>query len=159
MRVPESLKLKGFFIFMTYKEKLLDPRWQKKRLEILERDGWTCQLCADTKTTLHIHHFCYSKDFNPWEVDNDALTTYCKHCHTIIEHRLKDAKDVYKVIKNEYIVGYTLLAVFYLCYENVTDIFLYDEKYNKLSFLTCLPSDFINFIYSHFVNTNTLLHG
>jgi len=28
---------------MTYKEKLLDPRWQKKRLEVLERDGWACR--------------------------------------------------------------------------------------------------------------------
>ena len=24
---------------MTYKEKLLDPRWQKKRLQILDRDN------------------------------------------------------------------------------------------------------------------------
>ena len=26
----------------TYKQKLKDPRWQKKRLKVLERDDWKC---------------------------------------------------------------------------------------------------------------------
>jgi len=28
---------------LTYSEKLKDPRWQKKRLEILSRDNFTCE--------------------------------------------------------------------------------------------------------------------
>ena len=32
---------------MGYSEKLKDPRWQKKRLEILERDNFRCQYCGD----------------------------------------------------------------------------------------------------------------
>jgi glutaredoxin-related protein len=68
---------------MTYKEKLLDPRWQKKRLKILERDGFRCQLCQDPSSTLHVHHEKYSGE--PWEVDNIYLITYCKHCHPVVE--------------------------------------------------------------------------
>ena len=66
---------------MTYSEKLKDPRWQKKRLEILQRDNFTCQLCGDTETTLHIHHKKYFKNKEPWDINNKYLVTLCKHCH------------------------------------------------------------------------------
>lgn len=68
---------------MTYSEKLKDPRWQKKRLQILNRDNWTCQKCLDKETTLHVHHLEYNG--NPWEVDNNKLITLCDDCHDIIE--------------------------------------------------------------------------
>ena len=35
-----------------YSQKLKDPRWQKKRLQILERDEWNCQICHDNESTL-----------------------------------------------------------------------------------------------------------
>ncbi len=35
-----------------YLEKLKDPRWQKKRLAVMERAGWKCQCCSETKKTL-----------------------------------------------------------------------------------------------------------
>lgn len=73
---------------MTYAEKLQDPRWQKKRLKILERDEWKCRLCFDTNATLHIHHKKYHKE--PWDVDNDFLITYCKHCHVFVEENDRD---------------------------------------------------------------------
>lgn len=68
---------------MTYKEKLLDPRWQKKRLEILERDNWTCGHCGDTETTLHVHHFYYEKGKDPWEIDDYGLMAVCADCHAV----------------------------------------------------------------------------
>lgn len=68
----------------TYSEKLKDPRWQKKRLEILSRDNWRCTKCGEDKATLHVHHVSYGGD--PWEVDSILLVTLCEHCHTIIEH-------------------------------------------------------------------------
>lgn len=64
----------------TYREKLLDPRWQKKRLAILERDGWACQLCFDSESTLHVHHRWYEGS-DPWDVPDDALLTLCEECH------------------------------------------------------------------------------
>jgi hypothetical protein len=66
---------------MTYLEKLKDPRWQKKRLEILQRDNWTCQCCGDTENTLHVHHWFYKKGKDPWEYDAEDLSTLCEDCH------------------------------------------------------------------------------
>jgi hypothetical protein len=63
--------------FKLYK----DPRWQKKRLEILERDEWCCQICFDPENTLHVHHRYYIKDKKPWEYENDTLVTLCEECH------------------------------------------------------------------------------
>lgn len=68
----------------TYSEKLLDPRWQKKRLEIMEREGFSCAFCADKTKTLHIHHYCYSKGKEPWEYDNRDLVCICASCHEFI---------------------------------------------------------------------------
>ncbi|MFP4017948.1 MAG: HNH endonuclease [Bacteroidales bacterium] len=68
---------------MTYAEKLKDPKWQKKRLEILERDNWTCQVCGNTKKTLHVHHFKYNS--NPWNTPELFLTTVCEDCHREVQ--------------------------------------------------------------------------
>lgn len=65
----------------NYVEKLKDPRWQKKRLEIFKRDNWRCCLCGDTENTLHVHHLRYKKNADPWDYDNDDLITLCESCH------------------------------------------------------------------------------
>jgi len=66
---------------ITYQEKLKNPRWQKKRLEILERDNWTCQICHDDETTLVVHHRCYMPDKEPWDYPDHLLITLCEDCH------------------------------------------------------------------------------
>jgi hypothetical protein len=76
---------------MTYKEQLQDPRWQKKRLEILNRDDFKCQYCKSGKITLHVHHLCYLKGLKIWEYDNELLITLCKDHHDLIH-------DLQKVI-------------------------------------------------------------
>lgn len=68
---------------MTYAEKLKDPRWQRKRLEVLNRDKFTCQCCQATLIELHIHHKKYSGE--PWEAPSEDLITLCKHCHLVVE--------------------------------------------------------------------------
>jgi hypothetical protein len=65
----------------TYSEKLKDPRWQKKRLEILQRDGWACRRCGDKETTLHVHHRRYLPKRDPWDYDPEYLATLCEVCH------------------------------------------------------------------------------
>lgn len=74
---------------MNYSELLKDPRWQKKRLEILERDNWECVLCGDGEKTLHVHHLCYKK--KPWSVKNNHLVTLCKDCHKKETEKLNEA--------------------------------------------------------------------
>jgi hypothetical protein len=79
----------------TYSEKLRHPKWQKKRLEILNRDNFTCKMCNDTETELHIHHLEYNGD--PHEVSIDKLLTVCKHCHFILEDAKKQDINVIKI--------------------------------------------------------------
>lgn len=67
---------------MKYSDKLKDPRWQKKRLEIFERDGFCCVYCFDDSSMLSVHHLYYDKK-NPWESDNDILVTLCESCHNM----------------------------------------------------------------------------
>lgn len=63
----------------AYAEKLKDPRWQRKRLSVMERDHWRCRICGDKDTTLNVHHLYYEGE--PWEVPDDALLTVCAPCH------------------------------------------------------------------------------
>jgi len=60
---------------MKYSDLLKDPRWQKKRLEILQRDEFSCQICFDTKSTLHVHHRRYISDCKPWEYPEHVLVS------------------------------------------------------------------------------------
>lgn len=64
---------------MKYSEKLKDPRWQKKRLAIFERDGWKCVACDAKDKTLHVHHSSYHGE--PWEAPDEELDTLCDYCH------------------------------------------------------------------------------
>lgn len=73
-----------------YAQKLKDPRWQKKRLQILERDEWTCQECGDAETTLHVHHKRYG-DGEPWEAPDAWLVTLCEDCHAVETEELPGA--------------------------------------------------------------------
>lgn len=66
---------------MTYLEKLKDPRWQRKRKEIIDRDKSTCTVCGDTESQLHVHHGYYKTGKEPWEYDNNTLHTLCEYCH------------------------------------------------------------------------------
>ena len=65
-----------------YSEKLRDPRWQKKRLEIFNRDDWRCMKCGDATSTLHVHHTIeYIHGLEPWDYPNETLLTVCWSCH------------------------------------------------------------------------------
>lgn len=69
----------------AYSELLLDPRWQRKRLKVLERDCWTCQCCGATEDNLQVHHLKYMK--MPWDVPYMYLVTLCKDCHGKVSDR------------------------------------------------------------------------
>lgn len=60
---------------LTYAEMLKDPRWQKRKTEILARDRFTCQLCGNTEKSLHVHHKYYLNNHLPWEYGDSALIT------------------------------------------------------------------------------------
>lgn len=65
-----------------YRQKLKHPIWQKKKNRILERDEYTCKMCGSHDHTLNVHHFAYAPfGFEPWDVPNSALITFCEDCH------------------------------------------------------------------------------
>lgn len=66
---------------MTYSEKLTDPRWQKRRLDILSLHKFTCEECGDKERTLHVHHCYYISGKSPWDYPDDALKSLCAYCH------------------------------------------------------------------------------
>jgi hypothetical protein len=65
----------------TYAEKLKDPRWQRKRLEIFQRDRFKCWQCGNDKLSLHVHHVEYELGKDPWDYPEDKLLTLCEKCH------------------------------------------------------------------------------
>lgn len=71
----------------TYAEKLKDPRWQRKRLEIMERDGFKCRHCRSTEKTLNVHHRIYRKGKMPWDYEDDVFVTLCEDCHKVAEEQ------------------------------------------------------------------------
>jgi hypothetical protein len=77
----------------NYSDLLKDPRWQKKRLEILQRDNFKCMLCGDETTSLNIHHKEYVNDKKPWEYENITLITICENCHYIVKLAKKENID------------------------------------------------------------------
>lgn len=82
---------------MEYKEQLQDPRWQKKRLDIMNRDNFTCVGCGDKDKTLHVHHYTYVKSKKVWDYKNSFLVTLCSKCHELI-HEINNNLDCDDVI-------------------------------------------------------------
>jgi 5-methylcytosine-specific restriction endonuclease McrA len=66
----------------SYSEKLKDPRWQKKRLEIMQRDNFTCQCCFCKTKPLTIHHKFYIHGIDPWDYQDNCYVTFCEDCHS-----------------------------------------------------------------------------
>lgn len=85
-----------------YLEKLKHPKWQKKRLRILERDKFACRFCHNTKITLHVHHLIYLNNREPWEYDDNILITVCEKCHNNIFKEI-NIKDL--LIEHLFILG------------------------------------------------------
>ena len=77
----------------SYQEWLKDPRWIKRRNEILTRDKNTCQFCGAQDKYLHVYHREYFDGFFPWEYPDSTLVTLCEDCHKYI-HDNAHAKSI-----------------------------------------------------------------
>jgi len=109
----------------TYSEKLRDPRWQKKRLNILNRDDWTCQNCGDKEATLHVHHMVYERDNEPWEYDDNILVTLCESCHENEKEQMQEFSMLFMhEIKKRFLSGDILNM-----YESIIDTEISPDRY------------------------------
>jgi hypothetical protein len=82
----------------SYSDLLRDPRWQRKRLEVMQRAGFACELCGDTRTTLNVHHTQYVRGRDPWDYPAAELRCLCEPCHGR-EHGVEAAPTHRETIK------------------------------------------------------------
>lgn len=75
-----------------YSDRLVDPRWQRLRLEVFQRDGFACRACGETALELHAHHSYYERAREPWQYPSESIVTYCHRCHEA-EHGRSFAGD------------------------------------------------------------------
>lgn len=96
---------------MTYKEKLQTEDWKIRRIMIIQKDKYACQICGklgydnclnivgikngdeiklfdeplicpdEESLELNVHHKCYRKGREPWDYNDDELITLCPECH------------------------------------------------------------------------------
>jgi len=78
---------------MEFKEQYKHPNWQKKRLEKLELEGFSCECCGDVETTLHVHHNAYIKGRFVWEYSNDQLSVLCESCHSNTHQKIDELRN------------------------------------------------------------------
>lgn len=115
---------------MTYAEKLKDPRWQKRRLEIMERDEWTCQWCATSEKSLNVDHKIYIQGRDPWNYNDDDLQTLCEDCHkNLTKRRLKIAHQVGRMEEAQLCLLEEFLRVFQDNLITIVGVELYKDKH------------------------------
>ena len=73
----------GVTMSKSYTEKLTDPRWKERRMEILVRDKGRCVACMSPHW-LQVHHKEYIYGLEPWEYLDEYLVTLCRRCHEIV---------------------------------------------------------------------------
>ena len=76
---------------MEYSRKLQNPKWQKKSLEILQRDQFKCIHCGCDNKELHVHHRWYQFGKDIWDYHDTCFETLCFECHEYIEMNIKDS--------------------------------------------------------------------
>jgi len=81
-----------------YYEKLKDPRWQKVRLQVFERDEWACVVCGNKTKPLNVHHVAYFQGMEPWEVPRGFLVTLCESCHKKPDNAFRLRRDISNVL-------------------------------------------------------------
>ena len=93
---------------MAYEDLFKDPRWQRKRLEVLSEAQWRCRLCFSTEKTLNVHHKRYRRGAAPWEYENSELEVLCDSCHEAITEATRALRAI--VAKGELGIVFRLSA-------------------------------------------------
>lgn len=118
-------------MYIPYKEKLRDPRWQKRKSEILIRDNFTCIGCGNTKDNLQVHHLEYLGNIDPWDYPDDMLKTLCEHCHSKESGRMELEKNFATTLRMKGFL-YNDLVAFSSCIDTNKEFCNYILNYIKI---------------------------
>ncbi len=113
----------------NYAKQLQNPLWQKKRLEIMQRDDFACKMCHDDETMIQVHHTAYKKDLAPWEYGDSELITLCKDCHFEVTRLMKEEDVLFEEISifksNEWQNGHKIM---FISYQSNCSMRIYDSQ-------------------------------
>ncbi len=121
---------------MTYSDKLRDPRWQRKRLEIFQRDNWTCLSCHGKDAELNVHHVVYRK-IDPWAYPDYLYQTLCSDCHEKRQELTDKAVDALRMAIMNVPTERLKIVSQRLCAEALEEIPL--SNVNEVCMPKCLP--------------------
>ena len=107
------------------------PMWQKKRLEMLEHAGYTCQVCGATDKQLHVHHVRYSSGRKVWEYSRLELVVLCERCHRVIHDQTDDVNIQLTYIMHALILKYRIAGL-----DNLSSIF--SALFSSLTGTNCI---------------------
>lgn len=116
---------------MDYSTKLKSPKWQKKRLEVFNRDNFSCRTCGDTETELHVHHLKYTGE--PWDAPLEDLQTLCKDCHFYFTFRYIELTKIYQLEDLNFVRNHKVSNAFISEFE--TKVFILHSKPDTLSWV------------------------
>jgi len=78
------------------------PKWQKRRLEILKKNGFKCNFCNSEEKQLHVHHIVYQHKRKIWEYEDHQLLVLCNDCHKKLHKNLNFMNAVFTIASEGY---------------------------------------------------------
>lgn len=136
-----------------YAELLRDPRWQERRLRIMEAAKFSCVNCGTTEKTLAVHHKIYIRGRKPWEYEDHLLECICEDCHTRTHNKRTELDCVLAMTTDaelDQAIGY-IKALYSLLF-NQHDEFTMESWEQAAGFLDAYgsvkmkPSDFLDML-------------
>ena len=92
---------------MTYAQQLRHPKWEQRRLQVIEKAGSRCECCGNfgindgetSEVRFEIHHGYYTPGLMAWEYPDDVLYCLCPECHKDVQESMERAQ--YELAKRQ----------------------------------------------------------
>lgn len=139
-----------------YTEELKSPLWQKKRLEIMQRDKFTCQHCGRKDKSLHIHHLIYHKGLKPYEYQDEELITLCDRCHECETEKNSNLYKTFTLVRDNFKKHKLSMGLLENMLNEFNDFFeILDDTKNTYPQEYIENSVFVNFLIYSLYNTQS----
>ena len=90
-----------FLYNMAYSDDIKSGKWQRLRLEVMQRDQFRCRACK-CENNLNVHHLYYESDKHIYDYEIESLVTLCENCHSKLH---KDLAKVSGIVAFKVLVG------------------------------------------------------